>query len=55
VVKNALKWKIGYAAYLVRLKNGGAGVAVVVDGKDEALGQMTFHLVQGATSPLRMN
>ncbi|KAK1616861.1 hypothetical protein QYE76_022378 [Lolium multiflorum] len=39
VVKNAPKWKLRYAAYLVSIKNGGAGVAVAVNGKEEAPGQ----------------
>jgi hypothetical protein len=32
-------WKLGYAVYLVSLKNGGAAVAVAVDGEDESLSQ----------------
>jgi acylphosphatase len=32
------------------VKNGGAGVEVVVDGEDEACAKMSFYLGQGARS-----
>jgi hypothetical protein len=32
-------WKLGYAVYLVSLKNGGAAVAVAIDSEDESLSQ----------------
>jgi hypothetical protein len=34
-VKNAPKWRFGYEAYKINIKNGGADVAVALDGKDE--------------------
>jgi hypothetical protein len=36
VVKNVLKWKLGYTAYLCSMKNGGASVAVAVEGEEKA-------------------
>jgi hypothetical protein len=36
VVKNVLKWKLGYTAYLGSIKNGRASVAVAVEGEVEA-------------------
>jgi hypothetical protein len=37
VVKNAPKWKLGYAAYMNIINNGRADVEVAIDGEDEAL------------------
>jgi hypothetical protein len=36
-VKNAPKWRFDYEAYNISMKNGGADVAVALDGKNEAL------------------
>jgi hypothetical protein len=36
VVKNIAKWKLGYTAYLCSMKNGGASVAVAVEGEEKA-------------------
>jgi hypothetical protein len=38
VVKNAPKWRLGYDAYKINVKNGGVGVTWAIDGEEEALG-----------------
>jgi hypothetical protein len=45
----------GYIAYMTRVKNGGASVAVASDGKDEARAKMPFHLDQGGTKSTKAN
>jgi hypothetical protein len=46
-VKNAPKWRLGYEAYKMSIKNGRDGAAIALDGEEEAPGNMLFHLGQG--------